>query len=473
MYSRSVFTRTVVVASYFFVFLSLFQPLAADAANGPPSSDSLPRRALLGVTAEPMPDNHVRIAKIVPGSAAARSELAIGDILIALNGSPVDSVGMFLARIKSFKSGDDITCRVQRGGKEMDIEVTLGEWPREQPGDIQVLYDAVETPEATLRSLLTKPSGTTSKLPAILYLQGFNCDSIEWPSFEPNLGRELIYRLTRAGFAVMRSEKSGVGDSTGTPCRDVGFRDEVALFVSALKKLKSYDFVDGENVFLFGHSAGGWVAPLVAAAEPVKGIVVYGTVVRPWGEYFVENRRRNLWLRSQPDLAQLEDDQRLIAQLLHYLFVEKSSVREATTKHPELTAIAKKLFPQDAEHLIDLRSLQHFRELNDQNVARVWASLDIPVLALIGEFDIRTLPMDHEYIAAIVNARHPGKGTWQVLPKMDHGFALHQSLKDSVTHEFKGPFGEQVVQETVKWMQEIVTRRHAQVLEPEGISLND
>ena len=36
-----------------------------------------------------------------------------------------------------------------------------------------------------------------------------------------------------------------------------------------------------------------WVAPLVAAAEPVKGIVVQGTVVRPYAEYFVENWRRN------------------------------------------------------------------------------------------------------------------------------------------------------------------------------------
>ena len=52
--------------------------------------------------------------------------------------------------------------------------------------------------------------------------------------------------------------------------------------------------------------------------------------------------------------------------------------------------------------------------------------------------------LDHEYIAAIVNARHPGKGTWQLLPKLDHGFALHESLKDSVAHEFVGPFGEQV-----------------------------
>ena len=459
MYSPSFLTRNGAVASYCFVLLCLFHPLAADAATGLSSADSLPRRALLGVSVEPAPDNHVRIARIVPGSAAERSELAVGDIVLALNGSPIDSVSTFLATMKSFKSGDPVTCRVQRGGKELNIEVIVGEWPREQPRDIQVLYDAVQTQGATLRSLLTKPIGNARKLPAILFLQGFDCSSIDWPSPEPNLTRELIYRLARAGFAVMRSEKSGVGDSTGAPCRDVGFRDEVSLFVSALRKLKSYEFVDSENVVLFGHSAGGWVAPLVAATEPVKGIVVYGTVVRPYTEYFVENRRRNQWLRSQPDLAQLEDEQRLVAHLLHRLFVEKRSVREAITQHPELTTIVKKLFPQDDEHLLGLRSLQHFRELNDQNVARVWASLDIPVLALIGEFDIRTLPLDHEYIAAIVNARHPGKGTWQVLPKMDHGFALHQSLKDSATHEFVGPFGEQVVQDTVRWMQGIVTGR--------------
>src|SRR5204862_6755607 len=144
------------------------------------------------------------------------------------------------------------------------------------------------------------------------------CSSIDWPLPGPNLLRELVYGLTRAGFAVMRSEKSGVGDSTGAPCRDVDFRNEVSLFTSALKKLKTYDFVDTGNVFIFGHSGGGWVAPLVAAAEPVKGIVVYGTVVRPFAEYLVENRRRSRCLRSRPDLAQLEAQQRFYARLLHY-----------------------------------------------------------------------------------------------------------------------------------------------------------
>ncbi len=436
------------VAPCIVVFLSLFCVSAA-------SAQELPRRAFLGVTAQPAPDSHVRVGKIFPDSPAARSELAVGDILLALNGIPVKSVDGFLAGVKSLKSQDRLTYRVKRGGKEMDVEMVLGEFPREQPGDIEVRYDAIETRDATLRSILTLPIGNTSKLPTILYVQGWDCSSVDWPLPGPNLLRELVYGLTRAGFAVMRSEKSGVGDSTGKPCRDVDFRDEVSLFTSALKKLKTYDFVDTGNIFIFGHSGGGWVAPLVAAAEPVKGIVVYGTVVRPFAEYLVENRRRSRWLRSRPDLAQLEDEQRFYARLLHYLLVEKGSVRDVTAKHPDLTAIAKTMFP-DEEHFDGWRTLEHVRQLNDQNIARVWASLDTHVLALFGEYDIRTLSMDHEYIAAIVNARHPGRGAWRVLPKTDHGFALHESLNDSVAHEFVGPFGDQVLQETVKWIRGIV-----------------
>ena len=57
------------------------------------------------------------------------------------------------------------------------------------------IYDTVNAHEATLRSLVTIPIGNTRKLPAILFVQGFDCSSIEWPLAQPNLNRELVYRL--------------------------------------------------------------------------------------------------------------------------------------------------------------------------------------------------------------------------------------------------------------------------------------
>lgn len=434
------------------VCLLLWFPARA-AVDVPPSSDMLPRHPFLGVTAEPAPGRHVRVASLYPDSSAARSELKPGDILISVNGVPLDSVSTFIARIRSFKLGDRIICHVQRGIKEMDIEITLGEAPREQPDDIQVRYDTVRAGEATLRSLITMPADSSSKRPAVLFVQGIGCISIEAPLATRNLTRDFVYRLTRSGVVVMRVEKSGVGDSIGRPCRDVGFHEEVAMFTSALQKLKSYDFVDKDNVFIFGYSAGGWVGPLVAMREPVKGIAVYGTVVRPFMEYLIENRRRNVWLRTHADLVNLEDEQRQYASLLHFVLVEKLSAPEAIARHPGLAPLSKKVFFQDFDHLFDERSLQYYRELNDENVARSWAALNLPVLAMIGEFDIRTTQFDHEYLAAIVNARHPGRASWQKLPKLDHGFVAHQSLEDGFTNEFVGPFGEQVVERTVKWME--------------------
>lgn len=71
---------------------------------------------------------------------------------------------------------------------------------------------------------------------------------------------------------------------------------------------------------------------------------------------------------------------------------------------------------------------------------------------MFGEFDFRTLPMDHEYIAAIVNARHPGKAAGRSCRSWTTALPVHETLQDSVSHEFVGPFGEQVVERTVEWM---------------------
>ncbi len=317
-----------------------------------------------------------------------------------------------------------------------------------------MLYDAVHTPNAVLRSILTRPRGSEGRLPAVLFVQGLDCSTVErLPSGEPGLIGDLIYGLASAGFVVMRTERSGVGDSTGTPCRDIGLQDEVAGFVGALKKLKSYAFVDPQRIFLFGHSAGGWVAPLVASSESVRGIAVYGTVVRPFAEYLVENYRRNHRLRDHADPGQLEENLREMTQFLHYLVVENKSAREIIALHPELAGARKILFPSDDEHFYDLRSLRYLRELSGKDIARAWAQLDASVLAMYGEYDIRTTAMDHEYIAEIVNSKHAGHGAWIQIPRMDHGFTLHSSLREAVAQEFKGTFGDQVLRESVNWMQ--------------------
>jgi S1-C subfamily serine protease len=81
----------------------------------------------------------VVVLRATPGSAAARSGLrgirmapggraTPGDIIVALNGQPVDSVARLLARLDEHEVGDAVRVTVLRDGKQTEVTVTL------QPG---------------------------------------------------------------------------------------------------------------------------------------------------------------------------------------------------------------------------------------------------------------------------------------------------------------------------------------------------
>lgn len=81
------------------------------------------------------------IRSIVPGSAAEQAGLAVGDIIVRLNGLAATDQVM----AAPFEVGDTITLRIRRDGRERDITVVAG--PRIQsPGSIatfQLLPDSV------------------------------------------------------------------------------------------------------------------------------------------------------------------------------------------------------------------------------------------------------------------------------------------------------------------------------------------
>jgi len=78
----------------------------------------------------------VVVLKVKPDSSADRAGLrgitidrfgnvSPGDIILAINGDAVDSVGALLARLDDFRIGDAITLRVRRGDQEREVDVVL------------------------------------------------------------------------------------------------------------------------------------------------------------------------------------------------------------------------------------------------------------------------------------------------------------------------------------------------------------
>jgi len=397
----------------------------------------LPRRAHVGIGMAPVPDGETgaMIGFLAPNGPAAESGLEPGDRVVRAGDAEIKSNEEFIGLIKSASKGGDMPLRIVRDGEEMELVLRAKSLPLEEHEGLEVIYDDVDLGDARLRSIVLKPEGD-GPFPAVLMIQGLNCMSIEALSSKDNFLWQVPDRIARAGFVVFRVEKSGMGDSTGSPCQMINFEEELDGYREALRAVKAYPFVDSENVFLFGHSMGGVFAPLLAKESPVRGISVYGTGIGPWVEYMISNTRRQAVLAGADPY---EVDQTVRATILYQtlLCVMKMDGREIYKLHPELKDPNN---PNDTGEFIQTRHFSFYHQLVDQNMVETWSELDTHVLAAWGQADFIAPEDDHKLLAEIVNAAAPGKGRFEIIPQSDHGFFTHGTFRDSMDARFTGEF---------------------------------
>jgi putative serine protease PepD len=93
-------------------------------------SGTVPDRALMGVTTQPATEGDgAEILEIAPSSGAADSDLRVGDVVIALDGDPIDTPADLGVAIAKHQPGDEVSVTVDRNGTTLDIAVTLGKKP--------------------------------------------------------------------------------------------------------------------------------------------------------------------------------------------------------------------------------------------------------------------------------------------------------------------------------------------------------
>ena len=138
---------------------------------------------------------------------------------------------------------------------------------------------------------------------------------------------------------------------------------------------------------------------MIAAENPVKGLVVYGVEARTWFEYLLDTIRYQGLLAG--DTFEMADDiVRQGSQLLALVFLENESVDEVKKSHPKLTGLADSLFPGG---LFNGKTHDFWRQLLETNFAAYWGRCNAHVLAVRGASDFVTYDADHKLIADIVN----------------------------------------------------------------------
>lgn len=238
----------------------------------------LPRRPALGLLGATAPEGGVTVTALRPGSAAA-AHLRPGDRLLTLADQPLRDPRSLTAIVRSQRAGDRVTLVLLRDDQPRTVALDLDVLPAETYPFAHVLYDSLDLPGGRLRTITVRPHGPGPH-PAVQLLPGLAGTSVDFVVTPGHELRPLVTALTAAGIATLRVERPGLGDSEGGPCETLGWWDEVLLHRAGLAALAGADWA--RDLGLFGHSIGGMLAPLVAAAAPVRRIAVYGTCALPW-----------------------------------------------------------------------------------------------------------------------------------------------------------------------------------------------
>jgi len=293
--------------------------------------------------------------------------------------------------------------------------------PLEEIAGLDSRYGVLRAPDGKrLRTILTRPAGTTGRLPAILFVQWLSCDSIELPAKQQDGWSRMLRRLAQeSGYVMMRTEKPGVGDSEGD-CVTLDYDTELAYHRAALESLRRSDDVDPERIIVFGASMGGNFAPLVAAGEKLAGVMIWGGGAKSWFERMLGLERRAKEFSAVP-AAELDSYMRSLQRFLLAYLLDGKDPATIAREQPALAGVWDKIVGTGTGTHYG-RPLAFHQQAAAKDWAAAWERVEAPVLALHGEYDWFEDAGAHRLVADIANRRGAGRGEFAVIPATDHHF---------------------------------------------------
>jgi len=369
----------------------------------------LARRVHLGLELDSVPGGGLSVSAVSQHSTADAAGVLVGDRLMDLAGRRVGTADELFAIVRTFELGDRISFGVERGGDRLELDAPAGCMPLESLAQGDVLLDEIETTNGRRRVIRTVPAGDPP-FPVVYVLPGADWSSCEFPLDPTAPVFQLVSGLTRLGFATQRVERSGVGDSEGPPCREVGFESELEQYRVGLEQLRHWDGCRSGSVFLLGISLGGAIAPLLAD-NVMRGIALFGTTARPISRATYDSAER-FWRRAGVGEPELSRRLARLAELQRLVYREKLTPEQAFAMAPglrpnlETTYVADRAFG---------RTVRFFQELDGVDLEAAWGKVLCPVLAIHADHDWVTTRDDALAIAALARA-----GCFAEITGVDH-----------------------------------------------------
>ncbi len=421
------------------------------------TAQEIPRKALIGTSGK-FYSNGMVADTVVPNSTMQLLGLQKGDTLQYINGEKITNAPSFNKAITNIRTGDKTTIIYNSKGKYRTRSGKAVMRPYETSDKIDILYDWVQYKQCRLRTITRRPKAQND-MPAILLIPGYNCGSVE--NFSAGIYKHLIEAWLDAGYAVVTIEKTGLGDSYNcTPCSEADLVTDIEVFDAGYQYMERLPFVNKNNLFIWGHSMGGVIAPEIAKLHKPKGVIVFATVFRPWSEFLLEMHRVQYPLDGK-SYVQTEADVRGMQKIYYEFFRLKKSPAELYENPEYKKLVAVELEYKPGKDDMWGRHWRYWQQIDSLDLAASWSAVECSVLSLFGGADyIACSLLEHQLIERTVNAAHPGNCTHITIPDIDHLIVqqpdwktAHKNFSDVKYRSEHFHYG--FAKTTVEWMDKI------------------
>jgi len=133
--------------------------------------------------------------------------------------------------------------------------------------ETEIISISTQSEGNTLNGVLLKKTQSQEKLPAIIFLVGSggtSSHSTDYSNFTRFFFEEI---LLDQGFAIVYFDKRGVESSEGV-WYNTTFEQRALDAKNIALEVTEFDFIDKDQIFLIGHSQGGWIAQIAVAEWP-------------------------------------------------------------------------------------------------------------------------------------------------------------------------------------------------------------
>lgn len=296
--------------------------------------------------------------------------------------------------------------------------------------------------EYELAGLLTLPKDRQEKLPALVLVHGSGPSDRDESAFAYKPFRDIAWNLAEQGIAVIRYDKRTYvyGQKMSQDITNpTVYEESIEDAIRATEIVKNDQRIDGNHVYLAGHSLGGMLAPRIdAQGGDYAGLIILAGSTRSLWEIVYDQNYYFLNLDISDEKEKQEYIEKIEEEYKKGLQLEEISLEEAKNLS---------VFGIDAYYL---------KEMEEYDTASLIQNLDKPILVLQGQGDFQIY---YNKDFAIFKDLLGDKENARLISyeNLNHFFVDYQGQDKGSLKEYNHPgiVSQEVIQDISNWILEI------------------